>query len=38
VAAVPLQIVVPEAVGMAGIGFTITVTAVRGLVQPLTIV
>ena len=30
----PLQMVVPDAVGATGIGLTVTVTAVRGLIQP----
>ena len=34
----PLQIVVPDAVGADGIGFTVTITAVLGLMQPSTVV
>ena len=34
----PLQIVVPDAVGAAGIGLTVTVTGVLELIQPLTVV
>ena len=34
----PLQMVVPDAVGADGIGLTVTVTAVRGLIQPKTVV
>ena len=38
VAVVPWQIVVPEAVGAAGIGLTVIVTAVLAPVQPLIVV
>jgi hypothetical protein len=38
VAVLPVQIVTPGAVGAAGLGVTVTVTAVLGLVQPPTVV
>ena len=34
----PAQMVAPEAVGAAGVGRTVTVTAVLGPLQPLTVV